>query len=59
MLFQKKEMVVGKEVEVLRASNVRCTQFKVYKTQELQKFLRTTYYLLFVPVFRHEKRIEE
>jgi len=57
MIFSKKEKVIRKKVKVLKMSNVLYTTNKIYKTEELQKFLRTTWFILFLPIFTYDKHI--
>jgi len=54
MLISRKESVITKEIKVLSPSSIG----KSYKRIVMQRFLRTTYWVLFVPVFTYDKRID-
>jgi len=57
MIFSKREKVIRKKVKILKTSNVLYTTNKIYKTEELQNFLRTTWFILFLPIFTYDKRV--
>ena len=54
MILLRREKIIRKKVKVLKMSNVLYTTNKIYKTEELQNFLRTTWFLLFLPIFTYD-----
>lgn len=55
MLLIRDEMVIMKKVKVLEKSALG---FRYFKKETLQKCLRTTWKILFIPVFTYDKRID-
>jgi len=53
MIIQRNESVIVKKVKVLRNSILGGD----YKVKEYQRFLRTTWTFLFIPIFKHDKRV--
>jgi hypothetical protein len=54
MLFSKREKIIQKQIKVLVEGAISAP----YKKDTIQKFLRTTYWVLFIPIYTYDKRID-